>query len=126
MSIIEEIAASLKGFSKVQKIQGEGANKAAMSIIEGAEVKVVEKQIDGVLEKYLSGGEKIISKIKEGEIIDGGEAFFKILGGYVIEFYDYETQMSVFIRNYLISDARKEWIAVYVDQNASSPWWNRD
>jgi hypothetical protein len=97
-----------------------------MSIIEGAEVNVVEKQIDGVLEKYLSGGEKIISKIKEGEIIDGGEAFFKILGGYVIEFYDYETQMSVFIRNYLISDARKEWIAVYVDQNASSPWWNRD
>jgi hypothetical protein len=126
MSIIEEIAASLKGFSKVQKIHGEGVNKAAMSIIQGSEVNVVEKQIDAVLEKYLFGGEKIISRIKGGKIIDGGEAFFTILDGYVIEFYDYETQMSVFIRNYLISDAYKEWVAVYVDQNASSPWWNKD
>jgi hypothetical protein len=96
-----------------------------MSIIEGKSAEEVEILIESVLDSHLKGGEKIVSKLKGGEILDSGKASFTILGGFVVEFYEYETTTSVFIRNYNIADGKKDWIAVYIDQNPATPWWDK-
>jgi hypothetical protein len=126
MSILDEIQASLKSISKLQRKNVRRDFVSAMSIIEEKDIEVVEEKIENALESHLPNGEKIVSEIKVGDIIDGGNPYFKILGGYVIEFYDYDTTTSVFIRNYLISDGGKDWVAVYIDQNPKTPWWNQD
>jgi hypothetical protein len=125
MSILEEIIDRLKPISKIQNMNQRGDFTAGMSIIEGKSAGEVEIFIESVLDSYLKGGEKIVSRLNKGEILDSGKARFKILGGYVVEFYDYETTTSVFIRNYRISDDIKEWIAVYIDQNMATPWWDK-
>ena len=125
MSILDEIQASLKGVSKVQKVNVRVDFTTAMSIIEGKDPDEVGKRVENVLEKYVTNGEKIITKIDGGEIFDSGKAYFNILGGYVIEFYEYKSTTSVFIRIYRISDDIKDWIAVYIDQNPTTPWWDK-
>jgi hypothetical protein len=126
MSILDEIQASLKDISKLQNKNVRGDFVSAMSIIEEKNIEVIEEKIENTLKSHLPKGEKIISEIKGGDIIDGGKPYFKILGGYVIEFYDYDKTTSVFIRNYHISDGGKDWVAVYIDQNPKTPWCDKD
>ena len=124
MSILEEMLSSLKSLSETQNIHKSGGFSAGMSIIKkGVEMAEVVARIEGVLEKYSQKGEKIIARLDEGEIVDSGKRYFRILGGSVIEFYEYESTTSIFIRSYRISDGKKEWIAVYIDQNPETPWW---
>ncbi len=123
MTVLEEILGSLKSCSKVQKIRSEGEFRAASSIIDGVGIDGVERMIERVLSRYSQRGEEIITKIKDGVVLDGGDASFKITGGFVIEFYDYEDTASLFIRNYRISDGDREWVAVYIDENPYTPWW---
>ncbi len=125
MSILDEIQEVLKGISKVQKVNVRGDFTTAMSIIDGEDTVDVVKLVEQALEKYVPNGEKIITKIDEGKIFDSGKVYFNIRDGYVIEFYDYKTTTSVFIRIYWISDEIKEWIAVYIDQNPATPWWDK-
>jgi hypothetical protein len=125
MPLLEEIQASLKEFSKIQNVNVEGEFATAMSIIEGRDLEDVEKRIEDAIERHIQQGEKIVSRLERGEIFDGGQVYFKITAGFVLEFYDYENMTSVFVRNYRISDLDKEWIAVYIDQNTRTPWWDR-
>jgi hypothetical protein len=125
MSILDEIQSGLKEISKVQKVNDEGDFKTGMSIIEGEDTVDIKKKVEKALEKYVPNGEKIITRIWEGEIFDSGKAYFNIMEGYIIEFYEYKTTTSVFIRIYRISDKIKDWIAVYIDQNLATPWWDK-
>jgi hypothetical protein len=123
MSILHEIQESLKDISKTQDSNKRGGFSTSMSIIEGFTLDDVRARIENVLIKYQLNGEKIASILQNGEIFDSGTVYFKILAGFIIEFYDYEHKTSVFIRIYQISDGKKEWIAVYIDQNPKTPWW---
>lgn len=126
MAITDDILGSLKDLSKVQKVNQKGGFVAGMAIIESADIGEVEKRIEKALEGRISKGEKIATRLKKGEVVDSGRASFKILGGYVVEFYDYEKTSAVFIRTYLLSDSNKKWIAVYIDENAETLWWDRN
>jgi hypothetical protein len=123
MSILHEIQESLKDISKTQDSNKRGGFSTSMSIIEGFTLDDVRARIENVLIKYQLNGEKIASILQNGEIFDSGTVHFKILAGFIIEFYDYKHKTSVFIRIYQISDGKKEWIAVYIDQNPKTPWW---
>ncbi len=126
MSLTNEIIESLAELSSSRKIQENEGFIVGSAILEGVDVEEVKKHVDDVLEKHKGGGELIVSELVSGSITDGGLLSFNILGGYVTEFYHYESTTSVFIRNYLISDGAKEWVAVYVDENPNTPWWDRD
>jgi hypothetical protein len=123
MSILHEIQESLKPISKTQNSNKRSGFSTAMSIIEDFTLDDARMRIETVLVKYQSKGEKIITVLQNGEILDRGMVHFKILAGFIIEFYDYEHTTSVFIRMYQISDGNKEWLAVYIDQNPKTPWW---
>ncbi len=125
MSILDEIIDRLKPISNIQNMNQREGFSTGMSIIEGKSTDEVEILIESVLDRHLKGGEKIVSRLKGGEVVDGGKTSFKILGGYLVEFYEYETTTSVFIRNYNIADGKKDWIAVYIDQNPATPWWDK-
>jgi hypothetical protein len=122
----DEILDSLKELSKVQKTNQKNGLVTGTAIMESIDIGDVEKRIEGVLENYRLNGEMIVTQLRKGEIVDSGTRYFDILGGYVIEFYEYEKTTAVFIRNYLISDGEKKWIAVYIDENPETPWWERD
>ena len=124
MSLLEEIQISLKDIAKVQRKSVRGDSITGMSIVEEAGIESVLECVEKVLEQYLANGEKISTDIVGGEIMDCGKAYFKIKGGWVIEFYEYESTTSLFIRSYCISDGKKEWIAVYVDENSKTAWWD--
>jgi len=124
MSILDEVQEGLKKISKTQKTTKKGDFTVGMSILD-EDFHTVQKKIDKIIQPYLRDGEKIISKLDGGEIFDGGKVYFKIMGGYVTEFYYYKTLTSLFIRNYHISDGETDWTAVYVDQNNKTPWWDK-
>lgn len=126
MSLTSEIIDSLTKLSDSRKLQKNEGFIVGSAILKGVNVEEVKKHIDSVLERHKTGGELIVSKLVSGRIVDGGVLSFNILGGYVTEFYEYESTTSVFIRNYRISDGSKEWVAVYVDENPKTPWWERD
>ncbi len=123
VSILKELRSELKKLAKIQKITSSGEFSTAMSIIEGDNVGEVQKRIQRALKPYLKKGEKIFSRIKEGEIIDSGDPSFRIIDGFVIEFYDYDELSSLFIRCYVLTDEAKTWIGVYIDENPATPWW---
>jgi|GEM_PF-2117280 len=126
MQAIDEIQSALKPISKVQNKNTCKGFTTATSIIEDASLSDVITTVESVLAPYLSDGEKISSKISGGEIFDSGKAYFKILGGQIIEYYHYPTTTSLFIRIYKITREDKTWISIYIDENKDTPWWEKE
>jgi len=123
VSLLSEIQDALRGVSKAQRTNCKGRFVSASSIVEDADLKGVLSLIEPVLESRAGRGERIVSEIACGEVVDLGRRDFRILGGSLIEFYDYEESSSIFIRVYELSDGRRRWIGVYMDENPETPWW---
>ncbi|GBE17593.1 hypothetical protein BMS3Abin16_00177 [archaeon BMS3Abin16] len=126
MQAIDEIQSALKHLSKVQNKNMREGFTTATSIIENSDVESIVELVESVLAPYLADGEKISSQLSKGEIFDCGKAYFKILGGHIIEYYHYPTTTSLFIRIYNISRDDKTWIALYMDENKNTPWWEKE
>jgi hypothetical protein len=126
MQLLDEIQSALKHLSKVQNKNTRNGFTTATSIIENSDVESIRRLVETVLAPYLADGEKISSKISGGDIFDSGKAYFKILGGQIIEYYHYPTTTSLFIRIYNISRDDKTWIAIYLDENKNTPWWEKE
>ncbi|RMF89583.1 MAG: hypothetical protein D6733_05980 [Methanobacteriota archaeon] len=125
MTFTEDILRALQDISGISKSGHDAGLSVGMAIIDDSDLDEVGRRIEAALEPHASHGEKMVSRLMDGEILDCGTGYFRIRGGYVVEFYEYEKGASVFIRSYLISDGTKEWIAVYVDENPRSLWWDR-
>ncbi len=126
MQAIDEIQSALKPLSKVQNKNTRSGFTSATSIVENSDVKTIRKIVESALVPYMADGEKISSQIRGGDIFDGGAAYFKILGGQIIEYYHYPSTTSLFIRIYNISRDDKTWIAIYLDENKNTPWWEKE
>ena len=97
---------------------------AASAFFEREKYGEVERLILARLEAR-SGGELISCRISSGTIFDFCREQFKILRGRLLEFYDYAEMSACFVRLYQLRDPRtnREWAALYIDENPSSPWW---
>ncbi len=126
MQAIDEIQSALKPLSKVQNKNVREGFTTATSIIENSDVESIRRLVETVLAPYLANGEKISSTLSKGEIFDGGKAYFEILSGQIIEYYHYPSTTSLFIRIYKISSGEKDWIAIYLDENKNTPWWEKE
>ncbi len=82
-----------------------------------------EKRLNALADRIAAKGEKILCSIERGDVIDSGVKGFSIHRGTVLELYDYEEMTVAFIRLYHLSDGKKEWLAIYVDENPKTPWW---
>lgn len=83
----------------------------------------IREHVDRKLEPILPNGEKIVCILKEGEIVDCGVKQFTVKKGVFMEVYDYAKSTAIFIRLYVISHEEEEWLALYIDENPSTPWW---
>lgn len=123
MDFVSEILDALEDISSSPKIIQRGMSLTGTAMFGKDDFKEVIRRIDEILEDYSPDGEIIDGIIKSGSIFDRGEEHFTIKKGLVQEFYYYKDLRSVFIRVYLISDKKKEWIALYIDENKESAWW---
>ena len=77
------------------------------------------------LNESVKNGEVISCKIHEGIVIDVGMESLKVIDGHFFEIYDYEYLSVSFVRLYKFKQNERCWIAMYVDENLQTPWWNK-
>ncbi len=77
------------------------------------------KGIEDAIAPIVKNGEKISCEIKGGEVVDCTVKGFDVLKGWLFEAYSYDSLTAAFIRVY----GNKRWVAVYIDENAQTPWW---
>ncbi len=124
--LAEKILSELKDVSKSQNIRKRGRYVTGSAEFDLKHFDYVADKINLALAPIAADGEKISNEIKAGEIVDSGVRQFKILKGVFIEIYDYKTMTVAFVRLYRISDKNREWAALYIDENPSTPWWSRE
>lgn len=120
MSFTEKL---LSGFKSDGKIRKKKQYITGAAVFPASEYSAVLKRVEADLEPVLRNGEKITCEISGGEIIDCGLRQFKVKKGTFMEVYDYSRSTAIFIRLYSLSDGTKKWLALYVDENPSTPWW---
>lgn len=123
--LTEKILSELKDVSKSQNVRKHGRYIAGSAAFDSKHFEYIASKINLLL-ATVATGEKISNEIKAGEIVDSGVKQFKILKGIFIEIYDYKTMTVAFVRLYNISDKNKEWAALYIDENPSTPWWGKE
>lgn len=124
--LTEKILSELKDVSKSQNIRKHGKYITGSATFDSKHFDYAADKINSVLAPIIANGEKILNEIKNGEVVDSGIKQFKILRGIFIEVYDYKTMTVTFLRLYQISDKNKEWLALYIDENPSTPWWGKE
>jgi hypothetical protein len=124
-SLTQRVLSQLKDISKEQKVRKKGRYTAGYAVFSADNFERVAERLELVLKPVLKNGEKI-SSTGPGEIIDSGVKQFEILKGIFSEVYDYSTTTATFIRLYHISDGKREWLALYIDENPSTPWWGHE
>lgn len=124
--LTEKILSELKSVSKSQNIRKHGKYIAGSAVFDSKHFDYAADKINFILTPVVASGEKISNEIKAGEIVDSGVKQFKILKGIFIEIYDYKTMTVAFVRLYHIGDKNKEWVALYIDENPSTPWWGKE
>lgn len=122
--LTEKILSAFKSISKSQSVRKHGKYITGSATFDSKHFDYVADKINFILAPIVASGEKIASEITKGEIVDSGAKQFEILKGIFIEVYDYKTMSVAFVRLYQISDKNKEWLALYIDENPSTPWWS--
>ncbi|MEM1657960.1 MAG: hypothetical protein QXK94_02900 [Candidatus Jordarchaeales archaeon] len=81
-----------------------------------------------IVEHVGRNGEVIECEVLRGRIIDGGEVWFHVLEGTVVEAYCFACESISFVRVLHEQDPRsgREWVSVDVDENLETPWFERD
>ncbi len=126
MSFTEELFSGFKGESEYSRIRRKGKYTTGAAKFSASEYSAVLEQVEAKLEPILRNGEKIVCDVSDGEIIDCGVRQFSISRGVFMEVYDYSKNTAIFIRLYSITNGAKNWLALYVDENPTTPWWEDD
>ncbi len=128
MSLSEDILKELESFAREKKVRRYRDYVSASLFSKAENYNAIEQRIEEKLGKLSGEGEVIAIKIDSGKVIDTGKESFLILRGRVFEYYQYKEMVSLFLRLYHIKDrvTEKEWIALYIDENPSTPWWSEE
>jgi len=121
----EKLLSDIQELSEYTKVRKHGEYVAASARFSSPAYDNVLERIEARVEPIIRNGEKIINEVSNGEIIDSGVKQFSISRGVFMEVYDYTSNSAMFIRLYQITDGKKDWLSLYVDENPSTPWWER-
>lgn len=125
MLLTEKIFSGLEKICSSKNMRKNKGYVAASMIFDFRHYNAVQKKLNFLLDEIAKSGERISCEISSGAIVDSGIRQFDVLKGVSIEFYDYEKMSAAFIRLYCISNDKKRWVALYIDENPSTLWWSR-
>ncbi|WP_456474958.1 hypothetical protein [Candidatus Pyrohabitans sp.] len=122
--LTRDLLSALEVLSERKNIREYASYYAASAFFRTEKYEEVERVILSHLEGR-KNSELISCTLSSGIISDSGNVQFHILKGRVFEFYDYKEMSACFIRLYHLQDLSngKEWVALYIDENPSTPWW---
>ena len=124
--LTRELLASVERIAERKSIREYSGYVAASAFFSGEKYGEAEELVLSSL-KARGGGELISCTISSGTIFDSRREQFKILRGRLLEFYDYAEMSACFVRLYHLRDLRgREWVALYIDENPSTPWWTEE
>ncbi len=126
MSITQDLLSGLDAYADFCRVRKKGSYITGAARFKASMYPRVLEELRRKLEPVLQNGEKIACEIREGDIVDCGMKQFRINKGTFMEVYDYSSTTAVFVRLYVVSSGDEEWLALYIDENPSTPWWSRD
>jgi len=122
--LIEELLREFSHEAYVRKVRHSKGYKTLTLLIERVPFEQVTKRLARIVDKVSIKGEKISCEVFKGDIKDMGVKTLEIPRGKFIELYDYEKLCIYFIRAYEFKRDKRKWIAIYVDENSETPWWD--
>jgi hypothetical protein len=125
MALTRKIISGLKDLSEDSRIREKEKYVSGYAKFSVLYFDTVVENLRKLIDPIVANGEKIESNIGPGEIIDSGIKQFYIEKGIFIELYDFEKTTATFIRLYHIKD-NGEWLALYIDENPCTPWWDEE
>jgi len=125
MGIAQRTLERLKEISKSNSLKRFKEYEAASLIFDISNYEDVILGINDVLKDIAENGEVISSTFGEGKVVDSGAKHLEVIRGMLYEVYDYDALSSAFIRLYHLK-GEKEWLALYVDENPHTPWWDEE
>ncbi len=128
MSLSEGILEKLEAFAEEKKLRRFKDYISASVFASAENYEALEVRLEEKLEELSAEGEVIALEVGSGRVVDSGKESFLILRGRVFEYYQYREMISLFLRLYHLKDKRteKEWVALYIDENPSTPWWSEE
>ncbi|MFQ6105476.1 MAG: hypothetical protein ACE5NL_00190 [Candidatus Hydrothermarchaeaceae archaeon] len=126
MSLAEKILSELGGISNSKNIRRNKEYIAGSMIFDPVHYSTVQKKLNSIIDEVARNGEKIVCEISSGRIVDSGVKGFEVLKGTSVEVYDYRATAAAFVRLYYIRSRKKDWLALYIDENQSTPWWSKE
>ncbi|MFQ5815268.1 MAG: hypothetical protein ACE5G7_02105 [Candidatus Hydrothermarchaeaceae archaeon] len=125
MGLAERILERLEGIAETSSAKGFKEYEAVSLIFHSSRYEDVIRGLNDVLGGIAKDGEVISSAFGEGEVVDSGVKHLEVVRGMLYEVYDYKAMSSSFIRLYHLK-GEKEWLALYVDENPHTPWWEEE
>lgn len=125
MGLAERILERLEGIAETSSAKRFKEYEAVSLILHSSRYEDVIRGLNEVLDGIAKDGEVISSAFGEGEIVDSGVKHLEVVRGMLYEVYDYKAMSSAFIRLYHLK-GEKEWLALYVDENPHTPWWEEE
>jgi len=122
--LIEELIREFGEKAYVRKVRCLRSYRTLTLLLKQISFEQVIKRLTEIVKRVLVKGEEISCKISRGDVRDMGLKTLEILRGKFLELYDYEKLCLYFVRVYEFKGNDKKWIAIYVDENLETPWWN--
>ena len=121
-----ELLEGLADIAKTESRREEGGYVVAHATFEVGAYDEVLGRLEQAVKPYREAGEEIACSVSSGKITDSGVAQYGIRRGFFMELYEYETATVAFLRLYHLEGVGKEWLALYIDENPSTPWWSEE
>ena len=122
--LIEELIREFSEKSYVRKVRHLRGYRTLTLLLKQASFEQVVKRLNEIVGRVLIKGEKISCEISRGNVKDMGLKTLEILRGKFLELYDYDKLCLYFVRVYEFEGDGRKWIAIYVDENLETPWWD--
>jgi len=122
--LIEELMREFRERAFVRKVRCLRRYRTLTLLLERISFEQVIKRLNEIVGRILIKGEKISCGISKGNIEDMGLKTLEILRGKFLELYDYDKLCLYFVRVYEFEGDGRKWIAIYVDENLETPWWD--
>lgn len=121
-----ELLEGLADIAKTRSRREAGGYVVAHATFEVGAYDEVLGRIEQAVKPYRGAGEEIACAISSGHITDSGVVQYAIRRGAAMEIYDYRTSTVAFLRLYHLEGGGREWLALYIDENPSTPWWSEE
>ncbi len=121
--LVEAILEALDHLAESKRIEVGDECVVGSALLPEARFEEAVAVLTSKVRESLPHGEVILCRIREGRVVDMGAESLKVADGFYAEGYDYDNLSVFHLRAYLLTDGKRRWTAVYMDENSRTPWW---